>query len=160
MTWEITFAKPLLLIHGLAGLSAVAVAIHLVVAMLRGGSETAARFRSRAKLYAKIALPLLAVTLLTGILVYPAFRVEVRGGYFDANLPALTGLFEIKEDWGAIALALGFGLWLFLRRLPRETLPTEHRAAWWAHTTLSFLLVITSSYCALAGLWLVMEMSV
>ena len=68
-------------------------------------------------LYLKVSLWSYVITYVFGVLVYPAFRVYIRGGAagFDANLKWATGLFEVKEHWGAIGLALMF-VYYFLRK--------------------------------------------
>jgi len=60
----------------------------------------------RAHLYTKIALITYAFEFVIGALIYPSFRVHVRAEYFDLQLPWATGLFEVKEHWAAIGLAL------------------------------------------------------
>ena len=61
-------------------------------------------------LYLKVSLWSYVITYVFGALVYPAFRVYIRGGEtgFDKMIPWATGLFEVKEHWGAIGLALMF----------------------------------------------------
>ena len=68
-------------------------------------------------LYLKVSLWSYIITYVFGVLVYPAFRVYIRGGAagFDANMKWATGLFEVKEHWGAIGLALMF-VYYFLRK--------------------------------------------
>jgi len=68
-------------------------------------------------LYLKVSLWSYVITYVFGVLVYPAFRVYIRGGTegFDEVIPWATGLFEVKEHWGAIGLALIF-VYYFLRK--------------------------------------------
>ncbi|PIZ00239.1 hypothetical protein COY62_03700 [bacterium (Candidatus Howlettbacteria) CG_4_10_14_0_8_um_filter_40_9] len=44
------------------------------------------------------------VTFVLGLLIYPVFRVKVRAADFDKVRPWATGIFEVKEHIGAIAL--------------------------------------------------------
>ena len=44
------------------------------------------------------------VSFVIGLLIYPVFRVNVRAADFDKARPWATGLFEVKEHIGAIAL--------------------------------------------------------
>lgn len=44
------------------------------------------------------------VSFVIGLLIYPVFRVDVRAADFDKLKPWATGIFEIKEHIGAIAL--------------------------------------------------------
>jgi len=67
--------------------------------------------------YLKVSLWSYIITYIFGVLVYPAFRVYIRGGEagFDKTIPWATGLFEVKEHWGAIGLAL-MVVYYFLRK--------------------------------------------
>lgn len=44
------------------------------------------------------------VSFVIGLLIYPVFRVNVRAADFDKARPWATGLFEVKEHIGAVAL--------------------------------------------------------
>lgn len=44
------------------------------------------------------------ITFILGLLIYPVFRVKVRASDFDKVRPWATGIFEVKEHIGAIAL--------------------------------------------------------
>ncbi|MBC8402299.1 MAG: hypothetical protein H8E14_12490 [Candidatus Marinimicrobia bacterium] len=66
-------------------------------------------------LYMKMSFWAYLITFLTGSIIYPTFRVRVRAEYLDHLLPWATGLFEVKEHWAAIGMALFFGLY-YLRR--------------------------------------------
>ena len=56
-------------------------------------------------LYVRVSLWAYIITYVVGALIYPAYRVHIRN-YFDPELPWATGLFEVKEHWGAVALAM------------------------------------------------------
>ena len=52
------------------------------------------------------------------LLIFPAFRIHVRHEYFDVaanNLGWATGLFEAKEHWGAVLMALLLALYCLRR---------------------------------------------
>src|SRR3990172_4313245 len=44
------------------------------------------------------------ITLILGLLIYPVFRIKVRAENFDKVKPWATGIFEVKEHIGSIAL--------------------------------------------------------
>lgn len=49
-----------------------------------------------------------------GLLVYPRFRVYVRGAFLDAQAPNSTGLFEIKEHVAAVGFFVALVLLVVL----------------------------------------------
>lgn len=53
------------------------------------------------------------VTFITGLLIYPVFRVKVRAEDFDVSRQWATALFEIKEHTIAIALFAAIGILLY-----------------------------------------------
>ena len=59
-------------------------------------------------LYVKVSFWAYIIVYVLGALIYPAFRVYLRGVYFDPQIPWATGLFEVKVHWGAIGLGLFF----------------------------------------------------
>jgi len=65
--------------------------------------------------YARLSFWTYLLVFVSGALIYPYFRVRVRHEYLDAALPWATGLFEVKEHWGAVGLAL-LGCYYLLRR--------------------------------------------
>jgi hypothetical protein len=113
----------LLFAHGLATFALVGSASHALAAgisELRGGDRWD---RSRV-LLANILIGAYAVTFLTGIWLYPYFRVEIRAACLDPHFPVFTGLFEIKEHW----LAIGLGLLLAHRTLATGAVTGRPRA--------------------------------
>jgi hypothetical protein len=156
LTWEYSIARPLLIVHALAGFSVLAIAIHLLVAVIRSRRGQALRFRRRAAMYSRILWPLVLGAVLTGAVVYPAFRVGVRAAYLDQNRPALTGLFEIKEYWGGVVLVLAWSLWRFFKA---HDAPPE-RPLWMGQLAFVSLLTVIAAYNVIAGLILVMAKSV
>ena len=64
--------------------------------------------------YVKVSLWAYVVVYALGALAYPAFRINTRMRLFDENMPWATGLFEVKEHWGALGLAL-FVVYYLLR---------------------------------------------
>jgi len=107
----------------------------------------------RAKLelqYARVALWSYVVVYVIGALIYPAYKIHLRCGYFDADLPWATGLFEVKEHWGAVALAFFFAYY-FLRR---SFEPGEEKNKLYLYVPLCFLLNVVVWYKTVVGCYL------
>ncbi len=66
-------------------------------------------------LYVKVSLWSYIIVYALGALAYPAFRINTRAALFDKTLPWATGLFEVKEHWGALGLAF-FVVYYLLRK--------------------------------------------
>jgi hypothetical protein len=56
-----------------------------------------------------------AVVYLIGMLAYPAYKVHIDAAHFRPNVPWATGLFEVKEHWAVLGLAMVLGM-VWLRR--------------------------------------------
>ena len=116
-------AKLWVMLHAVSAIVLVGAATHQAVVTwgaLRG------RPRPRlARVYgAVIAVSYVATTFL-GALAYPAFRVNVRGLYLDANAAWASNLFDIKEDFAALGLPLALGAWWLGRVATRAADPTS-----------------------------------
>ena len=91
----------------------------------------------------------LAVYIL-GALIYPAFRIYVRFHCFDKDFPWATGLFEVKEHWGALGLAILAGLYL----LRKGFTPSKEKDKLWLYIPLTVLLNLALWYKVLIGSYL------
>lgn len=58
-------------------------------------------------------------SFILGLLIYPVFRINVRAADFDKVRPWATGLFEIKEHIGSIALFAAIAI-IFLAKTINE----------------------------------------
>ena len=139
----------LLLAHLLATIVLVGAMTHnllCVIGYLRG------RFaRQNLELrYVKVSLLAYIVVYIFGVLIYPAFRIYIRGDYFDPQLPWATGLFEVKEHWAAIGLALFF-VYYFLRK---NFKPSDETCKLFLYVPLCFLLNIILWYTVIVGSFL------
>jgi hypothetical protein len=107
-------ARPLLVVHALVAMALLGVTTHLVVVKgLRW------RGRPREKLeqtYSRLIAPLYGATFFFGLLLYPNFRVAVRGGYLDANQPWASNLFDFKEHLAALGIPLAVGLYYLAKK--------------------------------------------
>lgn len=95
----------LLLAHLFATFVLVGAMSHHLISIVRYTRGKFGRERQELK-FARITLWSYVSVYVLGALIYPAFRVYMRRDFFDAQLPWATGLFEVKEHWGALALAL------------------------------------------------------
>jgi hypothetical protein len=143
------FYAPLLLAHLFVTFALVGSMTHgllIVVSYLRG------KF-SRQKLewfYVKVSLWAYAIVYLIGALIYPAYRIHVRRDYFDKELKWATGLFEVKEHWGAVGLAM-FVVYYFLRR---SFQPSEEKDKLYLYVPLCLLLNVIVWYKVVVGCYL------
>lgn len=62
------------------------------------------------KLYARVIAVAYVATFLIGAVLYPTYRVHVRGYYLDRYAPFFSGLFDVKEVFAALALLVAVGL--------------------------------------------------
>jgi hypothetical protein len=124
----------------------------LIVGYWRG------KFRKKklGRLYVKVSFWAYVTVFFVGALVYPTFRVRVRHEYFDKCVPWATGLFEVREHWAAIGLAL-FIAYYFLRR---SSDPERDREKLFLQTGILLILYIIVWYCATVGFYLTTVKSV
>ena len=101
-------------------------------------------------LYVRTALWSYVIVYVIGALIYPAYRIYMRQQYFDTQLPWATGLFEVKEHWGAVGLAMFFVLYLLRKNLR----PAEEKEKLWFYVPLCFLLNIIVWYKVIVGCYL------
>ena len=66
--------------------------------------------------YANAVVVLYLCTALLGSVVYPDYRLSVRIVLEQMELPAANGMFELKEHFAAIGLALLPAYWVLWRR--------------------------------------------
>jgi len=102
------------------------------------------------QLYVKVSFWAYIIVYVIGALIYPAYRIYIRHHYFDPQLPWATGLFEVKEHWGALGLAMFFGYY-FLRRSFK---PAEEKDKLFLYVPLCFLLNIILWYKIVIGCYL------
>lgn len=139
----------LLLVHLFATFVLVGSMTHnllIVVGYVRG------KF-SRQKLewlYVRVSLWAYIIVYIIGALIYPAFRIYIRHDFLDPQLPWATGLFEVKEHWGAVGLALLF-VYYFLRKSFR---PAEEKDKLFLYVPLCLLLNIILWYKVIVSCYL------
>ena len=143
------FYGPLLLAHLFVTFVLVGSMAHglfIVVGYLRGkfGRQKLEEY------YVKVALWAYTIVYVIGALIYPAYRIYVRHNYFDKELKWATGLFEVKEHWGAVGLAM-FVAYYFLRK---SFQPAEEKDKLFLYVPLCLLLNIIVWYKVIVGCYL------
>lgn len=101
----------LLILHGLAAVALLGAITHQSVALLRGRTARGESFTSR---YASVGqgvftvgvLVLYPLTVVLGAVIYPNYRLNVRIPFEEMQLSWAVGLFELKEHFGGIGLAM------------------------------------------------------
>ncbi len=99
---------------------------------------------------ARVSLWSYVIVYLLGCLIYPAFRVYFRAAYFDVDLSWATGLFEVKEHWGSLGLALFF-VYYYLRK---SFEPDLEKDKLWFYVPLSVILNVIVWYKIIVGCYL------
>ena len=99
--------------------------------------------------YVKWAFWSYLIVYFTGAIIYPAFRVYIRAEAFDP-LRWPTGLFEVKEHWGAVGLAL-LGVYYVMRK---NFTPSEEKEKLYFYVPLCVMINIIIWYKVIAGCYL------
>jgi len=138
---------------------------HLLVTFVLVGSMTHQLFvvrdylrgkfgrQKRDYFYLKVVLWSYLICYGIGALIYPAFRIHVRHEYFDVEANHLrwaTGLFEVKEHWGAVLMALLLALF-FLRR---SFQPSEEKAKLYFYLPMILIMNLVLWYKIIVGVYL------
>lgn len=100
--------------------------------------------------YTGVAFWSYVIVYILGALIYPAYHVYIRGKYFDADVPWATGLFEIKEHWSALALAM-FLVYYCLRKTFE---PDDEKGKLWFYVPLCLILNVIVWYQTVVGCYL------
>ena len=113
-------ARGILILHATVGFTAVLSCTHHAVYSLlsiKGPKRAPQLLR-----FGWIAPLALTVQVLLGFILYPTYRVRVRGAHFDKEgLQWLSQLFDFKEHSAALALALMLGAALAGRAFARDS---------------------------------------
>ncbi len=138
-------ATTLLIVHGLVAVALLGAITHQTLATWASARERPGSFLGRFRAvpsasFANAIVVLYAVAALVGGIVYWHFRVDVRPDLERAGHWGTLGLFDLKEHFVAIGLALLPAYWVCWRqRRSRE--PARTRAAltsilafivWWS----------------------------
>jgi hypothetical protein len=140
----------LLVLHAAGSIVLVGAATHHALQMrhyLRGrfGRE------KLEKLYAKVVSVAYVVTFVLGALLYPSYRVHVRGYYLDRAAPAFAGLFDVKETYASLALVVAVALGALAYTLR----PAETPALVRVYAVMSFIVCAVVWFNVVAGILVV-----
>lgn len=143
------FYEVLLLAHLFATIVLVGSMTHnllIVIKYVRGKFGR----KKREQYFVKISVWAYTFIYIIGCLIYPAFGVYMRHHYFDSESPWATGLFEVKEHWGTVGLALFF-VYYFLRK---SFQPDTEREKLFLYVPLCLLLNVIVWYKVVVGSYL------
>ncbi len=101
-------------------------------------------------LYVRVSLWAYTIVYVIGVLIYPAYGARIRHTYLDPELPWATGLFEVKEHWGAVGLAMFF-VYYFLRK---SFQPAQEKDKLFLYVPLCLLLNVILWYKVIVGCYL------
>jgi hypothetical protein len=99
----------LLVLHAGGSVVLIGAATHHLLEMrhyLRGNFH-----RERVeRIYARVVAIAYVATFALGALLYPSYRVHVRGLYLDHHAPAYAGLFDLKEVYASLTLTVAVAI--------------------------------------------------
>ena len=101
----------LLILHSLAGVALLGAITHQGVALLRRaparGDSFVARYSSvKQQVFTRAVAGLYVAQVALGALIYPRYRLDVRIPFEEMSLGWAIGLFELKEHFAGIGLAM------------------------------------------------------
>jgi hypothetical protein len=103
------------------------------------------------KLYAKVVSVAYVVTFALGAVLYPSYRVHVRGFYLDKHAPFFSGLFDVKETYASLALVVAIAL----GALAYTMRPAETPALVRVYAAMSFIVCAVVWFNVIAGILVV-----
>lgn len=114
----------LLIVHGLLAVALLGALTHQALAVCwpaRNPASFVARLRAvSGPAYTHAVIILFILTFILGIVIYPAFRLNVRSYLSDYRMLSAEGAFEIKEHISVIALGVLPYYWFLWRRSAAE----------------------------------------
>jgi hypothetical protein len=113
----------LLIIHGILAMFLVGAITHQSLGVFWPRRPGQSNFVARARGvnpagYVNAILVLYVVVFLLGSILYPTYRVFVRPPLQDLQLTYAIGVFEVKENFAAICLAMLPSYWYFWKKAP------------------------------------------
>ena len=113
----------LLIIHGILAMFLVGAITHQSLGVFWPRRPGQSNFVARARGvnpagYVDAILVLYVVVFLLGSILYPTYRVFVRPPLQDLQLTYAIGVFEVKENFAAICLAMLPSYWYFWKKAP------------------------------------------
>jgi hypothetical protein len=135
----------LLILHGLLAVALLGALTHQALAVAwpaRNVDSFAKRFRAvSGPAYTNTIIVLFLVTFIIGMVIYPAYRLNVRTYLQDYRMFAAEGAFEIKEHLAAIALGLLPLYWVLWRRPAADGVAQDAR---WARIAVTLMIAVAA----------------
>lgn len=135
----------LLILHGLLAVALLGALTHQALAVAwpaRNTDSFAKRFRAvSGPAYTNTIIVLFLVTFIIGMVIYPAYRLNVRTYLQDYRMFAAEGAFEIKEHLAAIALGLLPLYWVLWRRPAADGVAADAR---WARIAVTLMIAVAA----------------
>ena len=115
------FITFLLILHGIFAVFLIGALTHQTLGVFwprrPGQTDFVANARGiRPQIYVEGVIVLFIITFILGAWIYPTYRVFVRPPLEDLRILYAIGLFELKENFLAISLAMLPAYWYFWRR--------------------------------------------
>ncbi len=113
----------LLVLHGIFSVFLLGAVTHQFLSVFwprkPGQSDFVARARGiNPGGYVQAIIILYVIEFVLGAILYPTYRVLARPPLQDLQLTYVIGLFEVKENFAAIVLAMLPSYWYFWKRYP------------------------------------------
>jgi membrane-bound metal-dependent hydrolase YbcI (DUF457 family) len=130
----------LLILHGIFSVFLLGAVTHHFLSVVwprrPGQTDFVARARGvNPSGYVQAIIILYVIEFALGSLLYPTYRVLARPPLQDLQLTWVIGLFEVKENFAAIVLAMLPAYWYFWKRYP------DYKTTRTAITTILFIVV-------------------
>jgi membrane-bound metal-dependent hydrolase YbcI (DUF457 family) len=134
------FITTLLIIHGVIAVFLLGAITHQTLGVFwprqPGQTDFVAQARTlRPQIYVQVIIILYVIEFALGALIYPAYRVVSRPPLEDLRILYVIGVFEAKENFAAIVLAMLPAYWYFWSKQP------EYRKVRAAMTAILFVTV-------------------
>jgi hypothetical protein len=110
----------LLIAHGLVAVALLGAITHQTVSAWLPVAKPVGSFTGRFRAvsgaaYTNAIIVLYIATAMLGAIIYPEFRISIRGVLDEMDLPAAMGAFELKEHFAVVGLAVLPAYWYFWR---------------------------------------------
>jgi hypothetical protein len=103
------------------------------------------------KTYARVVSVAYLATFVLGAMLYPSYRVHVRGFYLDEHAPAFSALFDLKETYASLTLVVALALGALALTLRPAKTPALVRV----YATMSFIVCAVVWFNVVAGILVV-----
>lgn len=137
----------LLVLHGGASVVLIGSSTHHALQMrhyLRGRFSRQPAERTQAVIVSASYV----ATFILGALLYPTYRVHVRGYYLDRYAPGYANLFDVKEVYASLTLVVAVALGVLALNLR----PADNRTMVRIYAAMSFIICAVTWFNVVSGL--------